>query len=276
VYTTLPACSVLLAVFAFAQVRSVDLDREPWSDVMAALQRDGDGAARVRLEAIGANDRSLSAWERAHAMRWAGEIASRHAQLASARRDFEQARTLDPNGFEGRMSSVHLGEVAIREHRWFDAQRELTPVEHDPDVIISTYAQDRLRTVRERTRRLTLHYGSIALLAISSLALAVLSIAARRRGGVTRSFGRALLVTEALAIVVAMLVPRWNPLAQSGWTAAALPGAVLAAWVWAALLRAPRWRVRAIALCALAVALASGVYVALDVTWWSVERPLSV
>jgi hypothetical protein len=270
----LSAPYVLLTVLGLCQRRGVDLTRPPWAGVMETIQASGDADARTALEHIGAAGPGAP-WERAHAFRWAGQIAMRHGDLERAEEDFARARAADPGGFDARMSQVHLGEIAIREHRWYRAERELSAVERDPDPLVATYAGDRLSAVRQRTRRLTLRYASLTLLALAGLLLALATARFGRRAGLATAFARALLVTEGVAIAGALVVPRAGSLlAQPGWMASAIPGAVLSAFVWAALLRGAPWRRRLVVLIVLGAALAAGLYLALDWTWWSVERPL--
>jgi len=266
--------ATLTLIAVLAQLRSIDLSVAPWSGVMDTLRSDGDHAAQRDLERI-ARTFAGPAWQRAHASRWAGQIAVRHGRLADAERDFRSAIREDPRGFEGRMSMVHLGEVAMRRRTWFQAERWLAAVEHDSDRIISTYARDRLRAVRERTRRLAVRYTSIATLLVVVVAMLLGVVRGRRRSGAAEKFGRALLVGEALAIVGGLIVPRvTTTFASAAWMAAAIPSALLGAAVFAMRNRdGSRWRV-AIDVALVVMMFAAALSLALDYTWWSVERPI--
>jgi hypothetical protein len=241
---------------------------------MDLVQFEGDAAAQRELERI-AGGTSLSAWERAHAWRWAGQLAMRSGRLDEARRDFEASRAADPAGFDARMATVHLGEVAIRQRRWFEAERWLAPVARDADPIVAAYASDRLGAVRERTQRLALRYAAEGILVVFALVLALRLLRCARRPGTGRAFARALLLTEAAALAGALVVPRvTTSLARSGWMAFAIPAALAVALVWATREPgAPAWR-RALVGAEVALALAAGLYLALDATWWSVARPI--
>jgi hypothetical protein len=270
-----PAALVLaLAALGTTPRPRVDLAREPWGRVLDLVQHEGDGPAQRALERIG-GDGALAAWERAHAWRWAGQLAVRGGRLGEARRAFHAARTAEPEGFEARMATVHLGEVAIRERRWFEAERWLRTVAHDADPIVATYATDRLTAVRERTLRLVLRYGALAWLAVGAAALAWRLWRRERSAHTGRDFARALLVTEGAAIAGAVLVPRvTTSLAGSGWMAFALPAALVLALVWATRRTDASRGQRAATGLLLGLSLAAGLYLALDYTWWAVARPV--
>ena len=247
-----------------------------FTEVIEALHAREPQTAQRRLEML-ADDPSIDAASRAHAASWAGQIAARRGDLDVARRDFQRARRIAPAVFDGRMAAVHEGEVDIAARRFDEAERVLAPYEHDPDPLIATYAQARMRGLRERVGRRVLRYGSIA-----SVLLGLLGLGARVRVAlrapprrIGRSFGRALLVTESVAIAGAVMVPRWfTSLAQSGWMAAAIPSSVALAGLWSV---RPRSFTRSGALLTAimsAVAVAAALYLALDLTWWSVENPL--
>lgn len=266
--------AVLVTVLGLFQSRSIDWTVQPWRTVMDIALQHGDIAAQAELERIAAQT-NLSPWQRAYAWRWAGRLAMRNERFAQAQRDFEAARAAEPGGFEARMAAVHLGELAIRQQRWYEADRWLSPLAHDPDPIIATYAADRLTAVRERIRRVALRWLSVAWLACTAIALAVRLWKRSRRNGVGASFARALLVTETLALMGGMVVPRaTTSLATPGWMAFSIPAAVVVAAVWATrdprdslLQRTAHWTV-------VALALVAGLYLALDFTWWSVMRPV--
>jgi hypothetical protein len=276
-----PATCVLVFVLGLAQPRRVEIWREPWSHVVEILHdaqgpnaAQGNAAAQAELERLGQSYQGQD-WERAYAYRWAGRLAMRARRFGDAERDFRAARALDPRGFEGRLSTVHLGEVEIQRRRWYAAERWLAQVENDPDPIVSVYARDRLRAVRERTRRLTLRYGSLALVGLLALGLAWRLARRARRPGTLRSLGRGLLLTEVLAIGGALVVPRvTTSLALSGWMAFAIPAALAGAALWATRAPSAPWWQRALVVTGFALACAAGLYLALDYTWWAVERPI--
>lgn len=264
----------LLVTLLPAQPRRIDLSSEPWASVLTAQRERGDDAAHAELEHAA---RSIPgpAWIRAHAWRWAGQLAMRRGRHETATRDFEAAVREDPGGFEGRMARVHLAEVAIRQRRWYLAEERLVPLENDPDRIVAAYARARLRAVRERTRRLTLRWVSLALLVVGALLLVVRLARRARRRGTARSFARALLGGEALAIAGALVVPRWtSSLAAPGWMAFAVPAALVGSALWATREASAPYSRRAGVLAAFVLACAAGLYLALDLTWWSQEHPL--
>lgn len=248
-----------------------------WSDVLDALHAGHDGEARAALEAVG-RDAAVDAATRAHAWSWAGQIAARRGLLDGARSDFVAAQAVAPASFDGRMAAVHEGEVELRARRWDAAEQALSRVEHDPDPIIGTYAAARLRAVRQRPWRRALRATSVGVVALAALALAVRVGAAIRRRRWRRQlgpFGRALLVAEVVALAGALIVPRWvNPLASSGWMASAIPSSIGLALLWATRPPSPSRRRAAVAVTLAAVACAAGLYLALDLTWWSVADPM--
>jgi hypothetical protein len=176
------------------------------------------------------------------------------------------------------MASVREGELAMRERRWRDAERALARVEHDPDPIIATYAGARLRAVRQRPWRRGLRAVSIGLVALAALALAARVIAAARGGRARRRlrpFGRALLAAELVTLAGALAIPRWvTPLASSGWMACAIPSSVALALLWATRPARPTRRSDATTAALATVAVAACLYLALDLTWWSVADPM--
>ncbi len=272
--------SLCLAVVLIAQMRVIDNTREPWASVMSAMQANDFTAARVTLEAYGRG--ALGApWERAHAYLQAGDLARRTRDIPDARRDYALATATDPMGFDGRMAVEHLGELALDQRQWSAAERTLVRVENDPDPVIHAYAAARLHAVRDHLQRRVRRWGSIVWLAVCAVGLGVRVAVALRAIGwrrASRSMGSALLLSEAVAITGGVVVPRWiNLLAGPGWMAFALPAGVVVAVMWATRGGSPgqpRWR-RALPWLALALAMACGLYLALEFTWWSVDDPLA-
>ncbi|MEI8258226.1 MAG: hypothetical protein WCJ30_21315 [Deltaproteobacteria bacterium] len=268
--------SVLALVIA-AQVRTVDVSRPPWNRAMTRLQaQDPAGAAR-ELERIAATDTSLSAWQRAYAWRWAGQLAIRASRVDEAREDFLHAREADPPGFDARMATMHLGEIAMQRRHDAEAARWLEQVEHDPDLIVRTYAQDRLRSIRERLERIWLRRITVAGVVLGALLLSLRIARPSRWKGRAGSLGRALLIAEGTAIAGALVLPRFmSHLALSGWMLAAVPMGLAGAALWATR-RGPAQSsvLREVAVWVLfALAGAAALHLAWDLLWWSVERPI--
>jgi hypothetical protein len=259
----------LLLLTGVAAQRRIDLNAPPWDAVMSAMQRRAEGDAQAELERIGQRQ-DLPAWQRAHAFSWAGELAERRGHLEEARSDYMHAHDDDAAGFEGRMACVKLGRIAVREQRWYEAERWFSRVEHDPDPIINAYANADLAAIRERVRHIVKRYGSIALLVLAFVPFAIRIARNIRREGVSRRFGRALLVAEAMAIVGVPIVKRWwSPLATSGWMAAAIPFGLVAALLWCTRREGrATWR-DGVVVVAFAASMAAGLYLAADFLWWS-------
>src|SRR4051794_40191021 len=127
---------------SLAQLRSVDVTQPPWSRAMARLQSDDPGGAAHELERIAASDTSLAPWQRGYAWRWAGQLSLRANRTDEARVDFVHATSADPAGFDARMATMHLGELAMQRGDDREAAHWLERVENDPDTIVRTYARD--------------------------------------------------------------------------------------------------------------------------------------
>jgi hypothetical protein len=265
----------LLALVFAAQLRTVDLSRPPWNRVMSRLQANDRVGAAHALEDIAARDAAIAPWQHAYAWRWAGRLEMEAGRTADATRDFEQAIARDPQALDARYARVHLGEIALREHRDADARRWLEPVEHDPDALVRAYAQDRLRTARERLRRLWLRRGTIGIVVVALLALLTRIARPSRWRGRSRAFGRTLLVAEGVAIAGTLVIARYvSSLALSGWMLAALPCGLAAATLWATRDTKRSILREALVWIAFAIAFAAALHLAWDLLWWSAERPL--
>ncbi len=267
----MPSLLVVAFVSVLAQPSGALFD-----DVLDALHARDPALAQRRLEHL-ADDDHIGRAERAHAASWAGQLAVRRGDVEAARTDFQRARRIAPETFDGRMAAVHEGEADLAARRFAEAEAVLAPYEHDPDAVIATYAQARLRALRQRVPRRVLRYGSetVLLLGLGALALRMRAALRHRPRRLLPSFGRALLLTESVAIAAAAAVPRlWTSLAQSGVMAAAIPSSLALALAWS--LRPRSFTARAAALTAVmaAVFVASALYLALDLTWWSVEDPM--
>ncbi len=264
-----------LALVVAAQVRRVDVTQPPWDRAMSRLQAQDPGGAARELERVARTDRSLMPWQRAYAWRWAGQLATRAARVDEARDDYLHAREADPSGFDGRMATMHLGEIAMQRHQDAEAARWLEQVEHDPDLIVRTYAQDRLRSIRERMKRLWLRRITLAAVTLGAMLLATRLVRPTRWKGRAGSFGRALLVAEGAAIAGALVVPRAvNHMALSGWMLAAVPMGLAGAALWATR-RGKGHVVLEIAAWVIFLAVgAAALHLAWDLLWWSVERPI--
>lgn len=262
-----------LAVVLLAQLRSVDVSQPPWDAAMARLQSDDPGGAARELERVAEHDGSLTAWQRAYAWRWAGQLSLRAARTDEGRRDFARAIESDPQGFDARMATMHLGELAMQRGDDREAARWLERVENDPDTIVRTYARDRLRTVRERVKRTWLRRLTTAAVLAGAFALAARAAQRSRWKGRARGFGRALLVAEGIAIAGALVVPRaMSQLALSGWMLAAVPMGLAGATLWAT--RRDRVVPEVIAWVLYLIVAVAAFHLAWDVLWWSVERPI--
>src|SRR5207247_1615890 len=95
---------------------------------------------------------------------------------------------------------------------------------------------------------------SVGVLLLGAAALTLRLVRRAGRPTFARSFGRALLFTEATAIAGAALVPRvTTQLAQSGYMACAVPTAVVLALTWGTRdAEAPLWK-RALVVLALSL-----------------------
>lgn len=266
----------LLAIVSLAQPRAVDLSRAPWTAVMERLTAHDPLGASRELERIADSDRSIAPWQHAYAYRWAGRLAMESGHEPEAARDFDRAIASDPSSIDGRFSRVHRGELALRAGNDREALRWLEPVEHDPDTLIRTYAQDRLRTARERWRRVLSRRIAEGILALTALAWLVRIARPSRWKGRSQSFGRALLAAEAIAIAGTLVVHRAiSQLALSGWMLAAIPSGLAAATLWATRPRERSVPREALAWMVFALGASAALYLAWDFLWWSAERPLT-
>ncbi len=263
---------LILAAVLWMQPRRIDLHAMPWGHALDLMVDDGPDAARRYLEDVGRSPRP--GWERAHAWVWAGRLALRDRKYPEADREFRAAMTVDPGGTDARWGALGAADVAIATRRWIVAEHLLGGLVNDAEPGVRAYARDRELQIRGELRRPYLRWGAIvaACLAWSI----VLAAAWRRREGLVRRFGRALLVTEAAALGGAFAVNRFaTPLAQPGWMAGAVPGAVLVALAWSS--RAGShpgsplgWK-RAAVGAVVALGCAGLLYTAFDLTWWSVH-----